>query len=108
MATQTMKTDGAQNYHSETVLSGQTSDPVMIPDVPNHRHIAFFVSPTASANVMVTISPRKDVENDTANVHWQEWSPSTVSADTNDGSEYPLTAAKLIATGGDAFWEIRA
>ena len=108
MAFQTMKSDGAHSYLSGTVVGGQTSEPVILPDVPGYRHIAFFVYPTSSARVLVTISPRRDVEAGKTSVKWQEWSPGLVTADTNDGSEYPLTAAKLEAVGGDAYWEIRS
>lgn len=107
MATKTMINEGAHYFHKETVGADTTSDPVIITDVPGRQHIAVVVSPTSNATVQFSISPRKLIEEDANSATWYDWAPGIVTAKTADGTEYPITAARLATSGGQAEWEIR-
>ena len=106
MATDRMIQDGYDWYFSASGVTG-TSNPVMIADEQDLRHyVTFFITPNAgTSKIQITGSKRENVEAGSA--VWYDWSLGDVTSPTVDGTEFPVTAARVVVTSGTADWEVR-
>jgi len=107
-----MSYDGSGRYHHAATVSAGTSDPLVVatllpgPAPINGAWLTVSLTPNGtSAKVQHTISTLEAVEADTA--QWYDWGAGTVTTGTMDALLAPVTALRVVSTGGTASWEVR-
>ncbi len=91
-------------YHEETVANGATSNPIYILEGPGQ--IKNILTPAAgTGRVEFTISPTSEVVAGQAT--WVVWGKGEVAVGTEDFITRPVTAIRVVATGGNVKWQDR-
>lgn len=91
--------------HKETVAGGATSDSLVVPPLPGSEKVTITVIPGANSGLVeFTTSPDSEITAATAT--WHEWPSGTVTQNTIDYIDSPITGLRFSATGGDVDFEV--
>lgn len=99
--------DGRYNgyTHKETLATGVTSDPIVIPPLPAGAQVrCTVIAGAGTAKIQDTTSPDADVAADTA--VWQDWSAGNKTGTYSDVLLRPGTAVRGVSVSGEIAFEI--
>ena len=91
---------------TETVPADTTSEPLIMPELDNHRPSSVGVSPGAGGTARVEYSLSTVAEVKAGTAKWRPWPYGDVSSDTDDVLDGPVTALRMTAATADAQWEV--
>lgn len=97
-------TDIKRHRHSETVLAGQTSNPIKLPRGISPLTIGVAPVSGGTGKVQYSLSDFSAIDGDTA--QWFDWDQGAVANDTTRVLDGEVTGLRLVSATQNCDWEV--